>query len=170
VQSTVELGEGMTMSVAGLLDDSVIATRQSLPGLGDLPVIGQLFRSTRYQRKETELVILITPRLAAAMNPDQVTALPGANWRHPNELEQAFLGDIGGNPEADATRDAFKKPSERGLRAADRAPRTGGHPLAAGDTTSADAVAESVPAPLFVGEHGFAPVRQAAPESASVQE
>lgn len=171
VQSTVELPEGATMSVAGLLDDSVIATRQSLPGLGDLPVIGQLFRSTRYQRKETELVILITPRLSAAMNPDQVTALPGANWRHPNELEQAFLGDIGGNPEADAARDAFKRPGQRGLTAADRAPRTSGSPLAANNTPGATgAVADQstkIPAPMFVGEHGFAPVRQDQTQAAS---
>jgi pilus assembly protein CpaC len=175
VQSTVEIAEGATMSVAGLLDDSVLATRQSIPGLGDLPVLGQLFRSTRYQRKETELVILITPRLSGAMNPDQVTALPGANWRHPNELEQAFLGDLGGNAEADATRDFFKKPSERGLKPADRAPRTEGSPLAAGNPTGASsATAENttkkLPAPLFIGEHGFTPVRDASVESSNTSD
>jgi pilus assembly protein CpaC len=161
VQSSVEIGEGQTMSVAGLLDDSVIATRQSVPGVGDLPVLGQLFRSTRYQRKETELVILITPRLSGPMNPDQVTALPGANWRHPNELEQFAFGDLGGNAEADATRDAFKKPSERGLKPEDRAPRTTGNPLAAGDLPTDGPVIENaavpVEPPMFIGEHGFAP-------------
>ncbi len=166
VQSSVEMGEGQTMSVAGLLDDSVIATRSSIPGLGDLPVLGQLFRSTRYQRKETELVILITPRLASAMNPDQVTSLPGANWRHPQEIEQLAFGDLGGNAEADAVRDSMKNPSARGLKASDRTPRTTGNPLAAGNA-SGDQVSNglagntpaSVPAPMFIGEHGFAPVR-----------
>lgn len=158
VQSSVEIGEGQTMSVAGLLDDSVIATRQSVPGLGDLPVLGQLFRSTRYQRKETELVILITPRLSGPLNPDQVTALPGGNWRHPNELEQFAFGDLGGNAEADATRDAFRKPSERGLTPADRAPRTTGNPLASASPSEAGvAQAGAVEPPMFIGEHGFAP-------------
>lgn len=157
------------MSVAGLLDDSVIATRSSIPGLGDLPVLGQLFRSTRYQRKETELVILITPKLSGPMNPDQVTALPGSNWRHPNELEQAFLGDMGGNPEADATREFYKPNSARGLTPADRAPKTDGNPLASNGSNSGSAnpafAATPAPkpeAPMFIGEHGFAPVRPAA--------
>lgn len=171
VQSTVELPEGSTMSVAGLLDDSVIATRSSIPGLGDLPVLGQLFRSTRYQRKETELVILITPKLAAAMNPDQVTALPGANWRHPNELEQAFLGDLGGNPEADATREFYKRNKDRGLTPADRAPKTDGNPLAANPANGPEvAAARKVEAPMFVGEHGFKPVREPAPATVTSTE
>ena len=55
------------------------------PLLGDLPILGALFRSVRYQRKETELVVLVTPRLVEAMNPDQVPTLPGENWRHPTE-------------------------------------------------------------------------------------
>ncbi len=157
VQSSVEIGEGQTMSVAGLLDDSVVATRQSIPGLGDLPVLGQLFRSTRYQRKETELVILITPRLSAPLNPDQMTALPGQNWRHPNEFEQMAFGDMGGSAEADPTRDALKPPSERGLKPADRAPRTNGNPLASDSDAGKDAVAAKPEAPMFIGVHGFAP-------------
>lgn len=167
VQSSVEIGEGQTMSVAGLLDDSVIATRQSVPGLGDIPVLGQLFRSTRYQRKETELVILITPRLVGAMNPDQVTALPGADWRHPTELEQFAFGDMGGSAEADATRDMLHPESERGLKPEDLTPKTGGNPVSTGPNGSGDVVAAapgSTPTkpapPMFIGDHGFVPVRE----------
>src|SRR5688500_19727186 len=45
------------------------------------------FRSVRYQRKETELVIIVTPRLAEGINPSQVPPLPGEKWRHPTEGE-----------------------------------------------------------------------------------
>lgn len=146
VKNTVELAEGQTMSVAGLLDDSVIATKQSLPGLGDIPVLGQLFRSTRYQRKETELVILITPRLSGAMNPDQVPTLPGANWRHPSELEQFAFGDMGGNAEADAVKDWNKPASQRGLRGNETQQRSPSNEPAA--------QTRAMP-PRFFGEHGF---------------
>ena len=151
VTNTVELGEGQTLSIAGLLDDSVTATKQSVPGLGDIPVLGQLFRSTRYQRKETELVVLITPRLAGAMNPDQVSPLPGANWRHPNDLEQFAFGDMGGNPEADPVKDWDKPNDKRGLKPGMTQQNNPSYEPAAqtarGDKTP----------PLFLGEHGFEP-------------
>ena len=60
-----------------------------------IPVLGTLFRSVRYQRKETELVVLVTPRLVSGMNPGQVPALPGEKWRDPSEID-LFLGqDLG---------------------------------------------------------------------------
>jgi pilus assembly protein CpaC len=151
VQNTVELGEGQTISVAGLLDDSVTATKRSVPLLGDIPVLGQLFRSTNYQRRETELVVLITPRLAGAMNPDQVTPLPGAAWRHPNELEQFAFGDMGGNEEADAVKDWNKPASKRGLRPGETQKNTTRAQEPAALTRNAP------PPPVFVGDHGFVP-------------
>jgi len=66
------------------------------PLLGDLPVLGALFRSVRYQRKETELVVLVTPHIVEAMNPDQVPSAPGEKWRDPNEMELFLNQDIGG--------------------------------------------------------------------------
>lgn len=149
VQNTVELGEGQTISVAGLLDDSVTASKRSVPLLGDIPVLGQLFRSTRYQRRETELVVLITPRLAGAMNPDQVTPLPGSGWRHPNELEQFAFGDLGGNKEADATKDWNKPTSERGLRNSTETQKNTTR------TQEPAALTRNSPPPMFVGDHGF---------------
>lgn len=153
VQNIVEMGEGQTMSVAGLLDDSVIASKQSVPLLGDLPVLGQLFRSTRYQRKETELVVLITPRLAGAMNPGQVPPLPGGGWRHPSELEQFAFGDLGGNKEADATKDWNKNPADRGSNAPGK---TGGLEQS-GRIASRQGRDPNQPPPTFLGDHGFAP-------------
>jgi pilus assembly protein CpaC len=96
VTTTIELGEGQTFAIAGLLNNNVTATKDVTPVLGDLPVLGALFRSVRYQRKETELVVLVTPRLVAGLNPGQVPPLPGEDWRHPSEPDLLLKGDIGG--------------------------------------------------------------------------
>ncbi len=60
-ETTVELGSGQSFAIAGLLQDSGEQNANGLPGLGDLPVLGALFRSSAFQRKETELVIIVTP-------------------------------------------------------------------------------------------------------------
>ncbi|GIW77174.1 MAG: hypothetical protein KatS3mg104_2237 [Phycisphaerae bacterium] len=96
VQSIVEMSEGQTLALAGLLQRRVDSRNQSTPLLGDLPIIGAMFRNVSYQRSETELVILVTPRLAQAMNPDQVPPTPGQNWKYPNEAELFGMGDLGG--------------------------------------------------------------------------
>lgn len=101
VQSIVEMNEGQTLALAGLLQRRVDSRNESTPLLGDLPIVGAMFRNVSYQRSETELVILVTPRLAQAMNPDQVPATPGANWKYPNEAELFGLGELGGPKDAD---------------------------------------------------------------------
>ncbi len=69
VNTTVEMAEGQTFALAGLLQDNVNATDSQIPLLGDIPVLGALFRSVRYERKETELVVMVTPHLVHAMDP-----------------------------------------------------------------------------------------------------
>ena len=96
VETVIELNEGQTFAIAGLLNNNMTASKDVTPLLGDLPVVGALFRSVRYQRKETELVVLVTPRLVSPMNPDQVPAMPGEAWREPNELDMYLNADIGG--------------------------------------------------------------------------
>jgi pilus assembly protein CpaC len=95
METSVELGEGQTLAIAGLLNNTVTSSKDVTPLLGDLPVVGTLFRSVRYQRKETELVVLVTPRLVAGMNPDQVPLVPGENWNHPDELDMILNRNIG---------------------------------------------------------------------------
>lgn len=95
VETTIELADGQTFAIAGLLNNSVTASKDVTPLLGDLPIVGALFRSVRYQRKETELVVLVTPRLVEPMNPSQVPALPGEQWRHPTENELFWNRDLG---------------------------------------------------------------------------
>jgi pilus assembly protein CpaC len=74
----------------------VAANKDVTPVLGDLPVLGALFRSVRYQRQETELVVLVTPRIVSGLKPGEIPKLPGEHWRHPNEAELFLNQDIGG--------------------------------------------------------------------------
>ncbi len=96
VTTTVELADGQSFAIAGLLNNNVTATKDVVPLLGDLPIVGTLFRSIRYQRKETELVVIVTPHLVAPLNPAQVPILPGEKWHHPTENELFWKQDIGG--------------------------------------------------------------------------
>lgn len=95
VDTTVELADGQSLAIAGLLSHNVAANKSAVPVLGELPVLGALFRSTRYQRRETELVVFVTPRLVSGINPHEVPAAPGANWDHPSREELFLLGKLG---------------------------------------------------------------------------
>jgi len=99
--TTVELAEGQTLSMAGLLNTRVSASKQVTPILGDIPILGALFRSVRYEHSETELVVLVTPRLVEGMNPGQVPPITGERWRYPTEPQVWATADLGG-PAADA--------------------------------------------------------------------
>lgn len=101
LQTTVELKEGQTLALAGLLNQRIQTSADVTPLLGDIPILGALFRSTRYERRETELVVLVTPRLVGGLNPDQVPSLPGEKWRSPTEGELFWLRDLGGELPAD---------------------------------------------------------------------
>lgn len=96
VQTTVELNEGQTLAIAGLLNHNSAASVNAFPVLGDLPIIGSLFRSVSYQRNETELLVLVTPRLVNGMNPKEVPPLPGEHWRHPTDAQLYLNADLGG--------------------------------------------------------------------------
>jgi pilus assembly protein CpaC len=96
VDTTVELAEGQTFALGGLLEDQVSATNAQFPFLGDLPIIGALFRSVTYQKNQTELVVLVTPVLVHGIDPADVTPVPGEHWRDPNALQLYFMGDMGG--------------------------------------------------------------------------
>ncbi len=96
VDTTVELAEGQTLALAGLLNNRVTANKSVTPLLGDIPILGALFRSVRYTRDETELVVLVTPRLVSPLNPGQVPPIPGEHWRYPNEAELFLGADLGG--------------------------------------------------------------------------
>jgi len=96
VETTVELGQGQTLALAGLLQVELDARTQRIPGLGDLPYLGPLFSNTSHKRVEKELLVLVTPYLVQPMTPDQVGPLPGAEVEDPNDLEFYLLNRIEG--------------------------------------------------------------------------
>ncbi|HTN11416.1 MAG TPA: type II and III secretion system protein family protein, partial [Acetobacteraceae bacterium] len=89
-ETTVELGSGQSFAIAGLLQNSSSQGDSGLPALGDLPVLGALFRSDHFQRNETELVILVTPYIAAPVSDPTRLRIAGANFVPPNDLERIF--------------------------------------------------------------------------------
>jgi pilus assembly protein CpaC len=96
VDTTVELADGQTFALAGLLQNQIKANKNVTPWIGDVPLLGTLFRSVQYSRSETELVVLVTPRLVEGLNPNQVPKLPGEFWRDPTELQLFANADLGG--------------------------------------------------------------------------
>lgn len=89
--STLELADGQTIGIAGLLSENVRDVSNKMPGLGEVPVIGQLFNSQEFVSGETELVILVTPRLAKPIDRSAVT-LPTDAFVSPNDLQYYLLG------------------------------------------------------------------------------
>ncbi len=89
-ETTVELGSGQSFMIAGLLRNSNTNNVDKAPFLGDLPILGNLFRSTRYKRAETELVIIVTPYLVRPVS--NQLALPTDGYRAPNAGEMIFGG------------------------------------------------------------------------------
>jgi pilus assembly protein CpaC len=114
VDTVVELGPGQTFAIGGLLSERTRATSSKVPALGDVPVLGALFSSVYYQSNESELVVLVTPELAAPLNPDQVTYLPGANHIPPNDWELFGLGKSEGEGNGAKTADAGADPARPG--------------------------------------------------------
>jgi len=96
VTTTVEMRQGQTLAMAGLLRVSIEGNTRRIPGLGDLPYIGPFFSNTTHQRIEKELMILVTPYLVAPMNPDEVPCLPTDGITDPNDLEFYLLNRIEG--------------------------------------------------------------------------
>jgi pilus assembly protein CpaC len=77
VVSRVEMSDGESLIIGGLLDRRIIKDLAKVPVLGDVPILGALFRSTKFENKESELVFVITPRIVRAMKPGEKPQLPG---------------------------------------------------------------------------------------------
>jgi pilus assembly protein CpaC len=97
-QTTVRLTDGQSFVIAGLLADEVRSTVDKVPGLGDLPILGALFRSSGYQRQETELLVVVTAHKVQPL--DQKPKLPGEHITvDPGDLELFLLGEIESQPD-----------------------------------------------------------------------
>jgi pilus assembly protein CpaC len=95
VSTSVELGDGQSFMIAGLLSESVRELAGKYPLLGDLPILGSLFRSTQFQKDETELVIIVTPTLVKPLGPGP-HHLPTDHFIEPTPLEFFLWGALEG--------------------------------------------------------------------------
>jgi pilus assembly protein CpaC len=109
--TTVELHDGQSFAIGGLLQNTGQTTQQQLPWIGDVPVLGALFRSALYQKNETDLVIIVTPRLVRPMRPGDVVRTPTQDSLPANDADLFLLGQ----PE-------ISRPQERHLAGVDVPP------------------------------------------------
>jgi pilus assembly protein CpaC len=108
-ETTVRTGDGQSFAIAGLLSDKTRSTIDKVPGLGSIPILGALFRSSQYQRQETELLVVITTRLVRPVAPHQLPPLPTDGERlEPDALSWYLLGEDGVSGQA-----AEAAPAER---------------------------------------------------------
>jgi pilus assembly protein CpaC len=89
-ETTVELGSGQSFMIAGLLQNTGNNSIDKAPFLGDIPILGALFRSTKFQRQETELVVVVTPYLVRPVSGQLATPIDG--YRVPDDVQRDFQG------------------------------------------------------------------------------
>ncbi|GAA4030032.1 type II and III secretion system protein family protein [Sphingomonas rosea] len=127
-KTVVEMRDGESFAMAGLLRRDFQDTIRQVPLLGSLPIIGTLFRSTGFQREETELVIIVTPRLVRPVRPDQLK-VPTDRVRTPNEADLFLLGrtdtGVGAAPELGVTSPSTPPPAAGGAPSTAAAKPTG---------------------------------------------
>jgi len=91
VETTVEMGSGQSFMIAGLLNNTNSNSVNRAPWLGNLPIIGALFRSNSFQRNETELVVIVTPYLVNPVSANRI-ALPTDGYRNADDPSRVLLG------------------------------------------------------------------------------
>jgi len=93
VNTTIELADGQSFAIAGLLQHNIREAVSKYPVLGDVPILGALFRSSEFKKNETELIVIATPRLVKPLNAaDQ--PLPGDSYVEPNDFEFYLNGSL----------------------------------------------------------------------------
>jgi pilus assembly protein CpaC len=121
LETTVHLKDGQTLALAGLLQDNLRETTSKIPGLGDLPILGSLFRSSGYQQQKTDLLVAVTPHLVNPA-PEGTLQFPGDNLKVPNQYEFYLQGRLEGAPAAGDP----PAPGRHAFQQASAAPGSGG--------------------------------------------
>jgi pilus assembly protein CpaC len=98
--TTVELRDGQSFVIGGLLQNTSKANQEQVPWLGDVPVLGQLFASRSYQKNETDLAIIVTPRIVRPARPTDVVKTPLDNTLPANDADFFLMGKAEINREA----------------------------------------------------------------------
>jgi pilus assembly protein CpaC len=102
-ETTVELGSGQSFMIAGLMRNSQTGSVDRTPGVGNIPVLGAMFRSQSFRNNQTELVIIVTPYLVQPVNANEI-ALPTDGYRSSTDVERILLGKL------DSGRSGEKRP------------------------------------------------------------
>jgi pilus assembly protein CpaC len=93
-RTTIELRDGQSFAIAGLLSATNRRNVEQLPWIGSVPVLGALFRSASYQQEETDLVVIVTPHLIAPSVPGQRVASPLDNYMPTNDVDFFLVGEM----------------------------------------------------------------------------
>jgi pilus assembly protein CpaC len=96
--TTIELGSGQSFAIGGLLQNNITSTVARFPGLGDIPILGTLFRSTNFLRQETELIIIVTPTIVRPIAHPSEVRLPTDEVAAPSDVELILRAKIGAVP------------------------------------------------------------------------
>jgi len=97
VSTVIELADGQSFAIGGLIQDSVRESLSKYPFLGDLPVLGALFRSSQFEKNETELIIIVTPHLVKPLDVDK-HSLPTDDFVEPDDFTFYILGELEQRP------------------------------------------------------------------------
>lgn len=91
--TAVELGDGESFIISGLVDQNLSANVDKIPWLGDIPILGTFFRSTSYERQDRELIMVVTPNLVTPLAPETRVKMPGEEYEdyNPGSAELFFL-------------------------------------------------------------------------------
>ncbi|WP_175687711.1 type II and III secretion system protein family protein [Burkholderia anthina] len=114
--TTVQMSDGESFAIGGLIKDNVTGALKAIPGVGEVPVLGALFRSTSFQQDRTELIFLITPHLVKPLQTADVP-LPTDSFSKPSEADVYATGDMEG-------RGGVRKPAAQPANGAPDAPQT----------------------------------------------
>ncbi|KWO51291.1 type II and III secretion system protein family protein [Burkholderia territorii] len=114
--TTVQMGDGESFAIGGLIKDNASGALKAIPGVGEVPVLGALFRSTSFQQDRTELIFVITPHLVRPLQTADVP-LPTDSFSKPNEADVYATGNMEG-------RKGVRKPDAQPANGAANAPQT----------------------------------------------
>ncbi|HTJ91818.1 MAG TPA: type II and III secretion system protein family protein [Pararobbsia sp.] len=137
--TTIQLFDGQSFAIGGLIKNNVSGTLKALPGAGEVPVLGALFRSNNFQSDKTELVFVVTPRIAKPLQPNY--PLPTDSFGDVNEAHVLATGNMEG------TKHVAPATATPGAPAAPVAPAAPASALPAPDTTSSLPPPQIVPTP-----------------------
>jgi pilus assembly protein CpaC len=140
--TTVQMSDGESFAIGGLIKDNATGALKAIPGVGEVPVLGALFRSTSFQQDRTELIFLITPHLVKPLQTADVP-LPTDSFSKPNEADVYATGNMEGRG---GVRRAGAQPAN-GAAAAPQAPAQAPAPAPAPQSQAPVAPAAALPAP-----------------------